>query len=259
VIGAETLVPAIAVALLITGGVFIVRAFLSRPSSVEPTEEQKHKRDVIRGATIGLLVALVETVAAVLALIQSFGLWQLAAFLVVGPLIAAVAGAVAHSTNRFPFLAAATFFGIALFLAGTRFAAAWGNTDVRPAAVVRENKKAIIGYFIAEDSSRVYLARLDLVPRSTHVENHIDRGLSRIVAIRKDQITDISIGPPKDALAARDRAKELADELCGMQIPPAASQNLPQVGGPASRDPSVQYGQDGAGTPDRCWSRPPGS
>jgi hypothetical protein len=143
--------------------------------------------------------------------------------------------------------------------------------------VIRENKKATIGFFIGEDASRVYVGRLNV----TGTEGDIVDRRSRIIAIKKDQVTDISIGPPLEPVDAKTRAGELADEICEEQVPPkttdagGANAKQPAKGGKKAakqksakggRQQSAKGGKNNGGAakgataaPVRCWRKVAGS
>jgi hypothetical protein len=92
-----------------------------------------------------------------------------------------------------------------------------GNEEnIRGAAVIRQNKQAIYGVFVAEGAGRVYLARFD-----TGTDGKIDRSSSRLVGIEKSQITDIAIADRKTPKKAVAQARELATELCALQPTPS--------------------------------------
>ena len=99
---------------------------------------------------------------------------------------------------------------------------------MRGAAIIRENKKAIPGLFVAEGAGRVYIARVDLVDEGACqkargggagcqiIEDH-----SRLVGISKDQVSDIALGDPKPPWQALVQARHLARELCDLQLTPS--------------------------------------
>jgi hypothetical protein len=126
--------------------------------------------------------------------------------------------AVAHfslATERFLLIGAATFVGIGSFLGALAYVKALEDKRVRPAAVLRVNDKAVIGFYIAQTSDRVYLGRLTLDPDGS---GSFDDGRSRILVFRNDQVSDLSVGQLMDVGRARSLAGDLARELCHEQI-----------------------------------------
>jgi hypothetical protein len=125
-----------------------------------------------------------------------------------------VVASISYREARFGRLGATTLVVLSVFLGALEFARAWQTSDVRAAAVIRENKKAVIGFYVAETTDRVYIARL------TFEGDTFNPAKSRLVAFSKAQITDFAVGPPVEPNTALEQAKTLAGELCGMQLRP---------------------------------------
>jgi len=249
VVGARTLVPAVLIALLATVVLFIARTLLAEGGALVPADQElilaSHRRGTRTGA-IAFLVLVIE--AAVLArALPDANAGLVALFVIVGLITAVVAACVAYTTGRFVYLAASTFVAVALFSGGVDYARARSNSDVRAAAVVRDHKKAVIGFYIAETGARVYLGRIKLErnPKTSKVTNEIDGEQSRIVGISKSEITDLAIGPPQAPSAAKEQAETLANELCGLQVP-------------APPDPPKAASSPAPSEPQKCWLFPPG-
>jgi hypothetical protein len=135
---------------------------------------------------------------------------------VLGLLAAFVAFRLARIPARFLLLALTIFLGLSIFVGIVEYVYATYVPALRGAAVIRNHKKATIGFFVAENSDRVYLARLTLPPLR---RGKIVRHSARLIGIDKDQITDLAIGPAKPyLLGAVKQAKQLADEMCALQI-----------------------------------------
>jgi hypothetical protein len=149
---------------------------------------------------------------------------RLAAALLVAS-AALLAAAVVTVTRRFIYLATTTFVLVGVFLSFTAFWRESHMTGVRGAAIIRENKKAVAGLFVAEGSGRVYLARVNLADedacRSAEGSDPgcaIDDNRSRLVGIAKDQVSDIALGDPKPPWLALQQARHLERELCNLQV-----------------------------------------
>jgi len=228
VVGASTLVPAVIAALLATIVVFIGRTVLAyRGELVSPDQGSlvdSQKRG-LRAIAMAVLVLIAEVGVFGRAL-PSASFRLLVVFIVVGLLAVVVVACIAYTTGGFVYLAAGTFVAVALFSGAVDYARARGNSDVRGAAVVRDHKKAVIGFYIAEGSGRVYLGRIEFErdPNGAVLTDEIDGEQSRIVAISKSEITDIAIGPPQAPPAAALQADELASELCSLQVPAASAE-----------------------------------
>jgi hypothetical protein len=139
----------------------------------------------------------------------------------VAALLAATVGSL---TRRFLYLATTTFLLVGVFLSFTAYWREGHANGVRGAAIVRENKKAIPGLFVAEGAGRVYIARVDLVDegackkaRGNDAGCRIIEDHSRLVGISKDQVTDIALGDPKPPWLALEQARHLKRELCDLQ------------------------------------------
>ena len=125
-------------------------------------------------------------------------------------MLALLVGCVAYRTPRFEYLAVSTFLAVSLFIGGVTFYRELIDADVRAAAVVRKNQKAVIGFYVAENANRVFLGRLAF-DRSPKGDIVVDTGGSRIIAIDKAEISDLAVGPlslnpPRGCLVGFDRA-----------------------------------------------------
>ncbi len=245
VIGAATVVPAVVLALAAVALMFMVRVAIGTREERLGDEMgvglSPQGRDLLRGISIGLFVFIFETVFFI-ATFEEWGWGQFGVFALVGGSLAVLTAFIAYTTPRFIVIGAAAFFALSVLLGGLGYARARDASDVRAAAVVRQNAKATIGFFIAETSSRVYLGRLETVrTKDGKPTDEIEEKGQRIIAIDKAQVSDIAIGPAEDPADALKRAQDLADELCGLQMPAAAKR---------SDAPSEQ--------PPNCWHVPAG-
>jgi hypothetical protein len=221
VTGAGVLAPAVLVALAAVGLLFIFRTLTGPRDERLPARGQEIAEsygNVIRGLAmaggvfVGALLWFVVTV-------DEPGRWEIVVAVLVGAFAIILTGAVASGTNRFLYLATTTFLAFSLFLSAVSFARERDASDVRATALVRQNKKATIGFFIAETSSRVYLGRLELKVVDDLTTNEFVEREQRLIAVDKSQVTDFAIGPPRDPVDALRQAQRLADELCDAQIP----------------------------------------
>jgi hypothetical protein len=138
---------------------------------------------------------------------------------------ALLAAAVVTVTRRFVYLAATTFLLVGVFLSFTAYWREGRINEVRGAAIIRDNKKAVAGLFVAEGSGRVYIARVSLVDKDAckkagggvdgcQIVDH----RSRLVGISKDEVSDIALGDPKPPWRALEQARHLEEELCNLQV-----------------------------------------
>jgi hypothetical protein len=162
-------------------------------------------------------------------------------FALAGVMLALLVGCVAYRTPRFEYLAVSTFLAVSLFIGGVTFYRELIDADVRAAAVVRKNQKAVIGFYVAENANRVFLGRLAF-DRSPKGDIVVDTGGSRIIAIDKAEISDLAVGPLRPLEDAFGQASQLANELCEVQLAP------PLAAGKGKKP------KDAA----PCWQLPPG-
>ncbi len=239
VIGANTLVPAVAYGLLATAVYLIGLIFFGRREEriPDPAERSVVERnsDAVRALVLVSVVALFE-VLAFTTTIDAPGTAQYVSFILLGTVMVALTYSVARVTSSPLFLAGTVFLALSLFLGGVEYVRAQDTPELRGAAIVRNNERAIIGFFVAENGSRVYLARLADKPLE---REEIDQSSARLIGIQKDQITDISVASPRPPAEALEQAQQLADELCELETPldPAEKKVAP---------------------PPNCWSKPPG-
>jgi hypothetical protein len=240
VVGARILVPAILYG-LVASAVYLIAIIVSGrreeriPDPSERTKVEQHG-DAVRALFLVAVVVGGEFLAFFTTL-TTLGALQFVAFFVIGVLMAALVFSVGWVTNSFVYLAATVFLALSLFLGGVSYVRAFSTPELRGAAVVRNNERAIIGFFVAENGSRVYLARLDT---DSLAEGEIERSTARLIGIQKDQITDIEVGPPSAPQEALEQASDMADELCGLET--AAAPPIPKNDNAARN----------------CWDKRPG-
>ena len=135
-----------------------------------------------------------------------------------------LAAAVVSVTRRFVYLATTTFVLVGVILSFTAYWREGHANAVRGAAIIRDNKKAVAGLFVAEGSGRVYLARVSLVDEKACKAHkggvngcEIIDDRSRLVGISKDQVSDVALGDPKPPWRALEQARHLEEELCNLQ------------------------------------------
>jgi hypothetical protein len=221
VIGAQTLVRQVIWALVAVAALVVIyvvlRHFWGRVSEEEATVLAGHASLLAAGGMF-LFVLL----ALAIALIpfddeMRHGDAVVAWFVVAGA--ALLAAAIGSVTHRVLYLMTATFVLVGTFLGLVAYWRARNDTNVRAAALVRENKKAMAGIFVAEGANRVYLARVSLKP-----DGSIDDARSRLVGVSKSQVTDMAVSEAKPMATALMQARHLARELCHLepQLPAAA-------------------------------------
>ena len=243
VIGAETLVPPVIWGFVLVAASFLGRVlFLGWRGRLSTQEARLVERQGPR--LLAVAIFLYTGAALVTATVYSLArdlpgdhFWII--FLAVG--LAMVPAAVARITSHLAYVVVALFLTLGVFLTYLAFERASSNPQYRGAAVIRANKKAMIGFFVAEGSSRIYLARVNLHKGTTDIVNPA----SRLVGIDKSQISDWGVGGPKSADDAVAQAKALARELCQVQPQPAPAATGASGGAAKPTAPAK---------PENCWT-----
>ena len=226
VIGAQTLVPEILWALGVVVVLGVAYAYLRRHKRVSDEEAALLAGHATRFATFGMFgfvaLALVVSTSPVLRELDAEHRLFALGLVLVAALLAATVGSL---TRRFVYLATTTFLLVGVFLSFTAYWREGQVNEVRGAAIIRDNKKAVAGLFVAEGSGRVYIARVSLVDESACVKAggsgagcQIIDDRSRLVGVAKDQVSDIALGDPKSPWQALRQARHLEVELCNLQV-----------------------------------------
>ena len=239
VVGARILVPAVLAGLLACVLYAIGQALAGTPEQRISNTRLLTYAETHAATTRAVFLLTwfsVFAAGAFLVTLETFGTLQFLVFVPLGLILAGLTYAVAKATARFAYLALTLFLALSIFMGGIAYARALDTPELRAAAVVRENQKAIVGFFIAENGGRVYLARLD---GKSLEEGVIDRSSARLIGIDKEQVSDIEVGAPTDPARALKQASELAEELCELEIAHALN--------PSQGDEE-----------QNCWTRPPG-
>jgi hypothetical protein len=217
VIGAETLVPLVLTALAVVG--FVTGIYALARNLIPKVEEllTHHEDQFLAGDATQLTTTgmfLLVFVALLFPLVQAdLSSGQLIPATVGIAVGAAVGAAVGKKTPRFTYFAATTFVLAGVFLGFVAYWSATNDIKVRGAAIIRNNTKAIAGIFVAEGAGRVYRARLKL-----DKHGKINRSNSRLIAIAKNDVTDIAIADRQRPKQANAQARRLAKELCELQL-----------------------------------------
>ena len=238
VIGAETLVPQVIVALvavvaltlLYVGAVLITRRIHEQTSKKMQTAAHQAS-----SGESGLAMFCFIAVALVAMLLLFKGDLTTGQFFValgvvlVCALLAAVVGSLKR--RRFLYLAATSFILAGVFEGYLAYSRESSDERVRGAAIIRDNKKAVAGIFVAEGSGRVYLARVSENGADDAGVDTLDVARSRLVGIAEDEVSDVAIGDRKPIGEALTEAVFLAKELCQLQpqVPPPARGTTEQL------------------------------
>jgi hypothetical protein len=220
VIGAETLVPQVLVAVVVVLALafaytvvrLIAHFFLKDFSGLMRSKEAA----LIAGEAGGVAMFVFVSIALLITLLAFYddvGPEDFGVAVIVAGLCALVAAIVASRTRRFLYLAAMTFVLVGVFQGFLAYSRESSDERVRGAALIRDHRKAIAGFFVAEGSDRVYLARVDMAEGGGGINDR----RSRLVGVAKGDVTDVAIGDRKPVAEALDQARSLAKELCELE------------------------------------------
>jgi hypothetical protein len=111
------------------------------------------------------------------------------------------------TTEKFVWFGVVAFLTVGVYIGFATFFNTIGNPKVEPAAALRSDRPPVIGIYIADTTSNLYLGTF---PESGKP--------SRLMVIPRTQVTDLAIGPLLDRETARQRAVEIALEECRMKV-----------------------------------------
>jgi hypothetical protein len=220
VIGAQTLVPQVLVALASVAVLSLLYVLLRNWSGrVNEAEAVLLAGQATKLRSTGMFVFVFVTLLATVLIFYSdlngAELWYALFGVLAGSVIAATVGSV---TTRFVFLASTCFVLVGVLMSFLAYWRARDDRQVRGAAVVRTDRTPVRGLYLTEGVGRVYLARVTL-----DANGQIENRFSRIVAIDKSQVSDLAIAGAKPVQTALADARALARELCSIQSPPTSA------------------------------------
>jgi uncharacterized membrane protein YhiD involved in acid resistance len=178
---------------------------------------------------VGALVLLVVPVLCNQTLFHVSFFWSGLILVAVGVLTVAISLVTYVETERFVWFGVVAFITVGIYIGFATYFNTTGNPKVEPAAALRSGHPPVIGIYIADTASNLYLGSFPEQGKP-----------SRLMVLPRAQITDLSIGPLLDRQVARQRAAEIAAEECEQVITKPAPE-------PAS-PPSSENGSDAQAT-----------
>jgi hypothetical protein len=155
--------------------------------------------------------------------------WYLVIGLVAVAIVFAVATfAVGWRTPGFALFGATIFASVVLFGTVRAITRTLDEPKVQSVAVLRSGSDSgLMGYYIAETSDTVYLGRVEgqrlLAHQADKVTKLSGRNLARIVAVPRDSVVAMEIGPLRSRSVALSDSKDLLQELCAEKISEAVA------------------------------------
>ncbi len=128
---------------------------------------------------------------------------------------------VGRRTRGFAFFGASLFIAVLLFGAARTLFRTREHPKLQPIAVLRTGPDSgMIGYYIAETDSNVYLARVEEMV--LHGKS-FNEALPRIVIVPRASVTAIAIGPLLERRRGLKDATLMLHELCEQKVPEAST------------------------------------
>lgn len=134
----------------------------------------------------------------------------------------AVSLAIYASTEKFIWFGVVAFVTVGIYIGFATYFSTTGNPKVEPAVALRSDHPPVIGVYVADTASNLYLGTFPGTGQP-----------SRLLVIPRAQVTDLAIGPLLDRGAARNRALSLAEDACEQQILVAKTETEPASTKPA--------------------------
>jgi hypothetical protein len=139
--------------------------------------------------------------------ITHVGKGQVLALILVALGVVAVSLAVYAATERFIWFGVVAFVTVGIYIGFATYFSTTDNPKVEPAAALRSGHPPVIGIYIADTASNLYLGSFPEPGKP-----------SRLLVLPRAEITDLSVGPLLDRQVARKRAAEIAIEECEQVI-----------------------------------------
>jgi hypothetical protein len=172
-------------------------------------KQVKQERNLIQWAVelgVGFIaLALVPVVNG--ALFHVDFLWKGAGLLLIAIGILIVCLTTYFVVEKFVWFGVVTFVAVGLYIGAATYFSTIGNPKVEPAVALRGDHSPVVGVFVADTASNVYIG--------TFEEDGVE---PRLLVVPRSQVTDLAIGPLLDPGEARVRSIEMALEECEQKI-----------------------------------------
>lgn len=180
---------------------------------------------------VGAVVLLLLPPIANQALFHVQFFWDGAILVGIAALATAISLVTYVTTEKFVWFGIVAFITVGAYIGAATFFSTTDNPKVEPAAALRTDHPPVIGIFIADTASNLYLGSFPEAGKP-----------SRLVVVPRAQITDLAIGPLLNRSTARRRAAEIADEQCEQLISkaPPATEPPPAAGSATVAKPGAE-------------------
>jgi hypothetical protein len=126
------------------------------------------------------------------------------------------------ATDRFLWFGVVAFVTVGIYIGSATYFSTTKNPKVEPAAALRAGRPPVVGIYIADTASNLYLGSFANEERTP-----------RLLVIPRTQVTDLAVGPLVNPGAAPKRAAELALDRCEQKIEVAKTETEPASFKPA--------------------------
>jgi hypothetical protein len=175
---------------------------------------------------VGAVVLLVIPPAINQTLFHVGFIWYGLALVVASVVVTTISLVTYFVTEKFLWFGVVAFLTVGIYIGFATFFGTVDNPKVEPAAALRTNRPPVIGIFVADTTSNLYLGTF---PGSGKP--------SRLLVVPREQVTDLVIGPLLDRETARTRALALALEECRQRIEVPKTDTAPATTKPACSKP----------------------
>ncbi len=189
--------------------------------SVRVTEE--FRTELIAGGLILLLLPPILNGA-----IWNVDFWQVVALIVVAVGVAAVSLAIFATTEKFVWFGVVAFVMVGVYIGFATYFSTTGNPKVEPAAALRAGHPPVVGIFVADTASNLYLGSFS-----------DEEDSARLLVIPRAQVTDLAVGPLVSPPTARMRAVRLALDHCDQTVEVPATDTTPASTRPACSEEQI--------------------
>jgi hypothetical protein len=186
----------------------------ARTESETAKTDAQHRHGRTRASRVlcvGILVAVELTIVLATGGFGDLAVLQVVGVCAVGIALAVITLALGTRTNGFALFGAAIFVSVVLFGTVVTLWRTYHTPTVQPLAVVRSGANgSLTGYFLAETSDTLYLARI----ANTGQRSHFKPSLPRLVVVPRSEVVAIEVGPLEGPQTAYGAGYVLLQEIC---------------------------------------------
>jgi hypothetical protein len=140
------------------------------------------------------------------------------------------------ATEKFVWFGVVAFLTVGIYIGFATYYSTTGNPKVEPAAAVRTGRPPVLGIFVADTASNLYLGTF---PKQG--------APSRLIVVPRTQVTDLAIGPLVDRSRARENAVRLALDECRITVETPMTDSAPASSRQACSEAQIEELRSAAG------------